>query len=216
MARDRKLLEDADAGRRRLLVGRGRRRRHDHLRRRARASRPRPSPRSCVERGGVAGDHEQRARRCAAAGPTCASRWRRRANLHQAMVASDEVIIITNLEWANRFAHVSAVKETCAENVKIASVEAGMGAWGLTGARTSTTPSPAPSDAMAGARGQEARPRHDARRHRLPRLHRGAPAAGGHAHQAARPDDGPGPAVGRGRLRRGGDLDRTAPPSSTA
>jgi len=53
-------------------------------------------------------------------------------NLHQAMVASDEVIIITNLEWANRFAHVSAVKETCAANGKIASVEEGMGAWDLT------------------------------------------------------------------------------------
>jgi leucyl aminopeptidase (aminopeptidase T) len=54
------------------------------------------------------------------------------ANLHRAMVGSDEVIIITNLEWANRFAHVSAVKETCAANGKIASVEGGMGAWGLT------------------------------------------------------------------------------------
>ncbi len=53
-------------------------------------------------------------------------------NLHQAMVSSDEVIIITNLEWANRFAHVSAVKETCAANGKIASVEEGMGGWGLT------------------------------------------------------------------------------------
>src|SRR5438034_7970274 len=53
-------------------------------------------------------------------------------NLHQAMVASDEVIIITNLEWANRFAHVSAVKETCAANGKIASIEPGMGEWGLT------------------------------------------------------------------------------------
>lgn len=53
-------------------------------------------------------------------------------NLHQAMVASDEVIIITNLEWANRFAHVSAVKETCAANGKIASVEGGMGTWDLT------------------------------------------------------------------------------------
>jgi leucyl aminopeptidase (aminopeptidase T) len=53
-------------------------------------------------------------------------------NLHQAMVASDEVIIITNLEWANRFAHVSAVKETCAANGKIASVEEGMGSWDLT------------------------------------------------------------------------------------
>src|SRR3990170_5187888 len=46
-------------------------------------------------------------------------------NLHQAMVGSDEVIIITNLEWANRFAHVNAVKETCAANGKIASIEEG-------------------------------------------------------------------------------------------
>ncbi len=53
-------------------------------------------------------------------------------NLHQAMVASDEVIIITNLEWANRFAHVSAVKETVAANAKIGSIEGGMGAWNLT------------------------------------------------------------------------------------
>ena len=48
------------------------------------------------------------------------------------MVGSDEIIIITNLEWANRFAHVSAVKESCANNGKIASVEPGMGSWGLT------------------------------------------------------------------------------------
>ena len=54
------------------------------------------------------------------------------ANLHRAMVGSDEVIIITNLEWANRFAHVSAVRETCAANGKIASVEGGMGTWDLT------------------------------------------------------------------------------------
>jgi leucyl aminopeptidase (aminopeptidase T) len=53
-------------------------------------------------------------------------------NLQQAMVASDEVIIVTNLEWANRFAHVNAVKETCAANGKIASVEEGMGTWDLT------------------------------------------------------------------------------------
>ena len=52
--------------------------------------------------------------------------------LHEAMVSSDEIIIITNLEWANRFAHVSAVKESCANNAKIASVEPGMGSWGLT------------------------------------------------------------------------------------
>src|SRR5919201_3786479 len=54
------------------------------------------------------------------------------ANLHRAMVGSDEVIIIANLEWANRFAHVNAVRETCEANGKIASIEPGMGKWGLT------------------------------------------------------------------------------------
>ena len=53
-------------------------------------------------------------------------------NLHAAMTHSDEIIIVTNLEWANRFAHVAAVKESCANNAKIASVEPGMGEWGLT------------------------------------------------------------------------------------
>src|SRR2546429_2229738 len=53
-------------------------------------------------------------------------------NLHRAMVGSDEVIIITNLEWANRFAHVNAVRETCEANGKIASIELGMGEWDLT------------------------------------------------------------------------------------
>jgi leucyl aminopeptidase (aminopeptidase T) len=53
-------------------------------------------------------------------------------NLHQAMISSDEIIIITNLEWANRFAHVSAVKESCANMAKIASVEEGIGTWSLT------------------------------------------------------------------------------------
>jgi aminopeptidase len=54
------------------------------------------------------------------------------ANLHRAMVGSDEVIIIAQLEWANRFAHVNAVRETCEANGKIASIEPGMGEWGLT------------------------------------------------------------------------------------
>jgi leucyl aminopeptidase (aminopeptidase T) len=53
------------------------------------------------------------------------------ANLHRAMVGSDEVVILANLEWANRFAHVNAVRETCEANGKIASVEPGMGSWGL-------------------------------------------------------------------------------------
>ena len=52
-------------------------------------------------------------------------------NLHDAMLAADEIIIMTNLEWANRFAHVSAVKQSCANNVKIASVEGGMGTWDI-------------------------------------------------------------------------------------
>ncbi len=52
-------------------------------------------------------------------------------NLHDAMLAADEIIIMTNLEWANRFAHVSAVKDSCANNVKIASVEGGMGEWDI-------------------------------------------------------------------------------------
>src|SRR5215211_8663844 len=34
-------------------------------------------------------------------------------NLHEAMTHSDEIIIVTNLEWANRFAHVPAVKQSC-------------------------------------------------------------------------------------------------------
>ena len=53
-------------------------------------------------------------------------------NLHRAMVGSDEVIIITQLEWANRFCHVNAVRETVEGNAKIASIEPGMGEWGLT------------------------------------------------------------------------------------
>lgn len=53
-------------------------------------------------------------------------------NLHEAMVHSDEIIIVTNLEWANRFAHVPAVKQSCEANAKICSVEPGMGEWGLT------------------------------------------------------------------------------------
>jgi leucyl aminopeptidase (aminopeptidase T) len=53
-------------------------------------------------------------------------------NLHRAMVNSDEVIIVTDLEWANRFAHVDAVKANCENDAKIASVEEGVGSWELT------------------------------------------------------------------------------------
>src|ERR1700728_695126 len=50
-------------------------------------------------------------------------------NLHQAMVPSDQLIIMTNLEWANRFAHVPAVKESVANMARIGSIEEGFGRW---------------------------------------------------------------------------------------
>lgn len=50
-------------------------------------------------------------------------------NLHQAMVTSNQIIIMTNLEWANRFAHVPAVKESVANQVRIGSIEEGFGRW---------------------------------------------------------------------------------------
>lgn len=50
-------------------------------------------------------------------------------NLHTAVIEADTTIILANLEWANRFAHVSAVKETCNRNHRIGSVEEGFGRW---------------------------------------------------------------------------------------
>ena len=50
-------------------------------------------------------------------------------NLHQAMITSDQIIIMTNLEWANRFAHVPAVKESVANRARIGSIEEGFGRW---------------------------------------------------------------------------------------
>jgi aminopeptidase len=75
-------------------------------------------------------------------------------NLHQAMVHSDEIIIITNLEWANRFAHVSAVRESCDNNAKIASVEEGIGTWNMTEADIidATNRAKAAIEAMKGAK----------------------------------------------------------------
>src|SRR5256712_12236722 len=49
------------------------------------------------------------------------------ANLHRAMVGSDEGIIITNLEWAYSFAHVNAVCETFEANGNNASDYTGLG-----------------------------------------------------------------------------------------
>ncbi len=51
--------------------------------------------------------------------------------LAAAMKASDVIIITTNLEWANRFAHVNPVAESVALGAKIGSVEEGMADWDL-------------------------------------------------------------------------------------
>ena len=74
-------------------------------------------------------------------------------NLHEAMISSDEIIIVTNLEWANRFAHVPAVKQSCEANAKIASVEPGMGEWGLTVEKLNVATQRA-KDAMAALEGK--------------------------------------------------------------
>jgi leucyl aminopeptidase (aminopeptidase T) len=52
-------------------------------------------------------------------------------HLAAAMVNSDEIIITTNLEWANRFAHVDPVKASVEKGAKIASIEEGLGEWDL-------------------------------------------------------------------------------------
>lgn len=53
-------------------------------------------------------------------------------HLAAAMENADDIIIITVLEWANRFAHVDPVKNSCARGARVASVEEGMGSWDLT------------------------------------------------------------------------------------
>ena len=136
-------------------------------------------------------------------------------NLHQAMVNSDEIIIITNLEWANRFAHVSAVKESCANNAKIASVEPGMGVVGAD--RREAAPRAAAGVGRdGGARGRREGARDVRQGHRLHGHDPRPPGARGHLDQEARPDDGPAAAVGGGRVRGGRGRRRSAPSSSTA
>jgi leucyl aminopeptidase (aminopeptidase T) len=75
-------------------------------------------------------------------------------NLHEAMTSSDEIIIVTNLEWANRFAHVPAVKQSVENNAKICSVEPGMGEWGLTVEKIHAATQRA-KDAMAALEGKK-------------------------------------------------------------
>ena len=54
------------------------------------------------------------------------------ANLAEAMRSSDVIIIVTVLEWANRFAHVAPVKDAVANNARVVSIEEGMDRWDLT------------------------------------------------------------------------------------
>ena len=113
---------------------------------------------------------------------------------------------MTNLEWANRFAHVSAVRETCAANVKIASVEAGHGRLGPDRARTSSASAQRRGTRSPHSKGRSvsACRRRRARTSRSPS--RDARRSPGDADQAARPDDGPAAALGRGRLCGGRGL----------
>jgi leucyl aminopeptidase (aminopeptidase T) len=60
-------------------------------------------------------------------------------NLAAAMEASDVIIITTNLEWANRFAHVDPVAASVKKGAKIGSVEEGMAEWDLTKAEIDET-----------------------------------------------------------------------------
>ena len=123
-------------------------------------------------------------------------------NLHEAMTHSDEIIIVANLEWANRFAHVPAVKESCENNAKICSVEPGMGEWGLTVEKIHVATQRA-KDAMAALEGKtECHVTSPAGTDVRVSIE-GRPVARGDLDQAARPDDGPAAALGRGRLRRG-------------
>lgn len=53
-------------------------------------------------------------------------------NLAEAMRSSDVIIIKTVLEWANRFAHVTPVKDAVSNNARVVSIEDGMDWWDLT------------------------------------------------------------------------------------
>jgi leucyl aminopeptidase (aminopeptidase T) len=54
------------------------------------------------------------------------------AHISASMKNSDVIIIKTNIDYAHRFAHTNAVRESVDNQVRIASVEEGLGSWGLT------------------------------------------------------------------------------------
>jgi leucyl aminopeptidase (aminopeptidase T) len=53
-------------------------------------------------------------------------------NLAATVVNSDVIIIKTNIDYAHRFAHTDATRTAVDNQAKIASVEEGLGTWGLT------------------------------------------------------------------------------------
>jgi aminopeptidase len=53
-------------------------------------------------------------------------------NISNAVINSDVVIIKTNIDYAHRFAHTNTVRKAVDNMAKIASVEEGLGTWGLT------------------------------------------------------------------------------------
>jgi len=53
-------------------------------------------------------------------------------NVFGAVTSSDVVIVKTNIDYAHRFAHTKAVRTAVDNQAKIASVEEGLGTWGLT------------------------------------------------------------------------------------
>lgn len=53
-------------------------------------------------------------------------------HVRAAMTNSDIVVINVDLEYAHRLAHTEAVRMSCENNARIASLEEGMGSWGLT------------------------------------------------------------------------------------
>src|SRR5579872_3651890 len=52
-------------------------------------------------------------------------------HVSEAVKNSDIIIIKTEIDYAHRFAHTTTVREAVDNQVKIASVEEGLGGWGL-------------------------------------------------------------------------------------
>ncbi len=145
-------------------------------------TRSRPRRRRGVRRARrLAGDHEQRdagaarPRRHAlpdgAAARTCTRRWSPRTRSSSSPTSSGRTASRTS----------TRSRSPARANGKIASVEPGMGAWGLTVEEHRARRQQRARDAMAALEGIEAGARHRRERHRLHGHDRGPPRARGHA-----------------------------------